>query len=121
MTTKRKISHGSAAAASVVLGAVVGLLTNVITDDRNVWIAAALGAAVVLMAAIEVRRAMRPAEDTGREQISIVQRVRRLSGKVIGVRRTGMKDADVRVRQRLGQVEKDAEVVGYEQRSEDKP
>lgn len=107
-------SRGILAAGSVVLGAAAGLLINVVSG-RPSWSAAA--GMVVLVAAwagLEWWRAKRTAGEAG-PGVDVRQRVRLLGRGVnlVGVRQPP-RGAAINVDQRVGKVETDSSIVGYE-------
>ncbi len=98
------------AVASVLLGLGAAVLTNLITDRWSWAIAVALGVNAIVWATVEAWRStpdQSPAAD-----LSVTQKVKRVSGRVIGIRRT---EGSGIVQQTVGEVADEAEVVGFEQ------
>jgi len=118
MTLLRNLNghRGGWAALSMVLGALVGAGVNLLTDSWNWTIAGAVMAALIIWAAIEWHRAATGVSanrgPTGPE-IGVVQNVRRVAGKLTGVRRRADASGPVRVRQTSDYVEAGGEVTGY--------
>ncbi|NUW36035.1 hypothetical protein HTZ77_32140 [Nonomuraea sp. SMC257] len=69
--------------------------------------AVALAVTVVFWVSLEIVRARR---ESGTAAVSVAQRVRRVAGRVIGMRGDGGGD----IRQRIGTVADGGEVIGYD-------
>jgi hypothetical protein len=103
--------RGLIAASSVVCGAAVGILTNLLTGRWSVTLACGLIIAVICWASVEIARARRHSESS--PTVHVIQRIRRVFGQVIGARHADG-GPGVQVRQEVKTVERGAEVVGYD-------
>ena len=115
---------GVSAGLAVICGVATGALTNMVTAAWTPslrWTLTLLGALIVVVTVwvgLEVRRAGR--DDGAAGAVSIRQRVRVVSGRLVGMRGDAG-DKGVQVDQKARKVEKGAEAVGYDARRQDRP
>ena len=107
-------NQGFLAACSVVMGAAVGFLTNVVSGHPSWGAGTGTAMLVAVWAALEWRRA-ESRRSSGRPRLAVQQRVRRLGrgAHLVGVRRPPVSD-DVEVDQRVGKTATDTEIIGYD-------
>jgi hypothetical protein len=100
----------TAAVSSVLLGLGAAVLTNVITNRWSWTVAVALGVVAAVWAAVEAwRSTLADAPGAG---LSVVQKVRVVSGRLVGIRRI---NGEGRVEQTVDEVAEKGEVVGFEE------
>src|ERR1700744_893254 len=80
--------RGLRAAASVILGTLVGAGTNVLTGDWNWAVGVAVGVAILVWAALEWHRAVDENRGSQVGAIHVIQKLRRVAGQLTGVRRS---------------------------------
>ncbi|MFI6739136.1 hypothetical protein [Nonomuraea sp. NPDC050451] len=98
---------GLIAGGSVLCGVTAGVLTNLVTSAWSWALAAALAVTVVCWIVLEIVRA---GQESATSPVTVTQKVRRVAGRLLGIRG----DASGVVRQRIGTVTENGEVIGYE-------
>jgi hypothetical protein len=108
--------RGIAAAGSVVVGALVAVMINLLTGQWNWALAVGLVGTVLLWAGIEVWRATRggagPSGST-----SVVQRARTVGGQLLGVRQPGTEaggERSLSIEQTVDEIREGGNVTGYD-------
>lgn len=107
-----RLVRGVTAAASVICGAAVGILSILVTGDWSLTWIVAFAVAVVCWITLEVRRAIAEPDSSG-ERVSVIQRAGTVWGRMIGMR-GAMPSTGVDISQEVNMVGEKAEIVGLD-------
>jgi hypothetical protein len=110
MRKSKRIARGLIAGASIALGASVAVLISLWTSSGSIPIVVGLVVALIAWVGLEVWRAVR--EDDAAEGLTVVQRVRRVRGRLTGAR--GPVPQPTQVDMHIDTIEEGGQVIGYD-------